>query len=136
MAAGELIGCFGLTEPEAGSDPASMTTTARRDGSGWVINGAKRWIGLASIADIAIIWAGTEDGICGFLVPTDTPGFTAIPIEPQAVDARVGPVRHRPREHAGARRRDPARGHGPARPVLLPERGSLRDHLGCDGRRP
>jgi len=83
MAAGELIGCFGLTEPEAGSDPASMTTMARRDGDGWVINGAKRWIGLASIADLAVIWARTEDGIRGFLVPTDTPGFTATPIEPK-----------------------------------------------------
>ena len=83
MAAGELIGCFGLTEPEAGSDPASMTTTARRDADGWVISGAKRWIGLASIADIAVIWARTEDGIRGFLVPTATPGFTATPIEPK-----------------------------------------------------
>jgi len=83
MAAGEVIGCFGLTEPEAGSDPASMTTTARRDGDGWVINGAKRWIGLASIADIAVIWARTEDGIRGFLVPTGTAGFTATPIEPK-----------------------------------------------------
>jgi glutaryl-CoA dehydrogenase len=83
MAAGELIGCFGLTEPEAGSDPGSMTTTARRDGGGWVINGAKRWIGLASIADIAVIWARTEDGIRGFLVPAGTPGFTATPIEPK-----------------------------------------------------
>ena len=83
MAAGELIGCFGLTEPEAGSDPASMTTTARRDGDGWVINGAKRWIGLASIADIAVIWARTDDGIRGFLVPTGTAGFTATPIEPK-----------------------------------------------------
>jgi glutaryl-CoA dehydrogenase len=83
MAAGELIGCFGLTEPEAGSDPASMTTTARQAGGGWVINGAKRWIGLASIADIAVIWARTEDGIRGFLVPAGTPGFTATPIEPK-----------------------------------------------------
>jgi glutaryl-CoA dehydrogenase len=83
MAAGELIGCFGLTEPEAGSDPASMTTTARRDRDGWVIDGAKRWIGLASIADIAVIWARTEDGVRGFLVPTGTAGFTATPIEPK-----------------------------------------------------
>ncbi|MDR7158135.1 acyl-CoA dehydrogenase family protein [Arthrobacter sp. BE255] len=80
MAAGELIGCFGLTEPTAGSDPANMLTRAERTGSGWVLNGAKRWIGLASIADVAIIWAGTEDGIRGFVVPTDTPGFSAIPI--------------------------------------------------------
>ena len=83
MAAGELIGCFGLTEPAAGSDPAGMTTTAHRDGGGWVINGAKRWIGLASIADVAVIWARTQDGIRGFLVPAGTPGFTATPIEPK-----------------------------------------------------
>ncbi|MEC3853965.1 acyl-CoA dehydrogenase family protein [Paenarthrobacter ureafaciens] len=80
MAAGELIGCFGLTEPTAGSDPAGMVTRAVREKSGWVLNGAKRWIGLASIADVAIIWAKTDDGIRGFLVPTDTPGFSAIPI--------------------------------------------------------
>ena len=83
MAAGEVIGCFGLTEPEAGSDAGSMTTTARRDGGGWVIDGAKRWIGLASIAGIAIIWARTDDGVRGFLIPTGTPGFTATPIEPK-----------------------------------------------------
>jgi glutaryl-CoA dehydrogenase len=80
MAAGELIGCFGLTEPTAGSDPANMLTRAEREGPGWVLNGAKRWIGLASIADVAIIWAGTEDGIRGFVVPTDSPGFSATPI--------------------------------------------------------
>ena len=83
MAAGELIGCFGLTEPEAGSDPGSMTTTARLAGDSWVINGTKRWIGLASIADIAVIWARTEDGIRGFLVPAGTAGFTATPIAPK-----------------------------------------------------
>lgn len=82
MAKGEIIGCFGLTEPTAGSDPASMATTATRNGDGsWTLNGAKRWIGLASIADIAVIWAATDDGIRGFLVPTDAPGFTATPIE-------------------------------------------------------
>ena len=81
MAAGELIGCFGLTEPTAGSDPASMRTRAVRDGDHWVIDGAKRWIGLASIADVAVIWARTDEGIRGFVVPTTTPGFTATPIE-------------------------------------------------------
>ncbi|WGW12355.1 acyl-CoA dehydrogenase family protein [Saxibacter everestensis] len=81
MARGEAIGCFGLTEPEAGSDPGSMQTRARRDGEGWVIDGAKRWIGLASIADVAIIWARTDDGVRGFVVPTDTPGFAATNIE-------------------------------------------------------
>lgn len=83
MATGELVGCFGLTEPTAGSDPSSMLTTAVRDGEGWLITGAKRWIGLASIADVAIIWAKTQDGIRGFVMPTDTPGFTATPIEPK-----------------------------------------------------
>lgn len=83
MAAGEAIGCFGLTEPTAGSDPASMKTFARRsqDGSDWVLNGSKRWIGMGSIADVAVVWARTDDGIRGFLVPTDTPGFKATDIE-------------------------------------------------------
>ncbi|MFJ2550781.1 acyl-CoA dehydrogenase family protein [Microbacterium sp. NPDC087591] len=83
MARGEVIGCFGLTEPNSGSDPSSMTTFARRDGDGWVINGAKRWIGLASIAQVAIIWAQTDDGIRGFIVPTDSEGFVATPIAPK-----------------------------------------------------
>jgi glutaryl-CoA dehydrogenase len=81
MAAGELIGCFGLTEPTAGSDPSSIVTRAARDGDDWVITGVKRWIGLASIADVAIIWAKTDEGIRGFVVPTATDGFTATPIE-------------------------------------------------------
>lgn len=83
MARGELIGCFGLTEPSAGSDPGSMLTTATRDGSDWVLNGSKRWIGMATIADIAVIWARTDDGIRGFLVPTTTAGFSAKAIEPK-----------------------------------------------------
>lgn len=83
MATGELIGCFGLTEPDAGSDPGSMVTSAVRDGDDWVLNGAKRWIGLASIADVAVIWAKTDQGIRGFVVPTAAPGFAATPIEPK-----------------------------------------------------
>ena len=81
LAAGEAIGAFGLTEPEAGSDPASMKTFARKDGTDWVLNGSKRWIGMGSIADVAVVWAQTEDGIRGFLVPTDTPGYSAQDIE-------------------------------------------------------
>jgi glutaryl-CoA dehydrogenase len=82
MAAGEVIGCFGLTEPDSGSDPASMRTTARRDGSDWILNGTKMWITNGGIADVAIIWARTDGdsgtpGYAGFIVPTDTPGFTA-----------------------------------------------------------
>jgi glutaryl-CoA dehydrogenase len=80
MARGELVGCFGLTEPTAGSDPASMTTTATRDGDDWILTGSKRWIGLASIAQIAVIWARTVDGVRGFVVPTATEGFSAVPI--------------------------------------------------------
>ena len=80
MARGEKTGCFGLTEPHGGSDPANMKTTAVRDGDHWVLNGAKRWIGLGNIADVAIVWAMTEDGVRGFIVPTASPGFTATPI--------------------------------------------------------
>ncbi|QKW22636.1 acyl-CoA dehydrogenase family protein [Kitasatospora sp. NA04385] len=77
LAAGRAVGCFGLTEPEAGSDPASMRTRARRDGADWVLDGAKAWITNGSAADVAVVWAGTEDGVRGFLVPRGTPGFTA-----------------------------------------------------------
>jgi glutaryl-CoA dehydrogenase len=83
MAAGKAIGCFGLTEPTAGSDPASMRTFARKDGSDWVLTGAKRWIGLASLASVAVIWAQTDDGVRGFLVPADAPGFVVKNIEPK-----------------------------------------------------
>src|SRR5580692_1299544 len=72
MAAGEVIGCFGLTEPHGGSDPANMKTVARKDGGDWVINGAKMWITNGNLAHIAIVWAQTDDGIQGFVVPTDT----------------------------------------------------------------
>jgi glutaryl-CoA dehydrogenase len=77
MASGEVLGCFGLTEPDAGSDPGTMRTHARRDGADWILNGAKMWITNGSIADIAIVWARTEDGeIRGFVVERGTPGFT------------------------------------------------------------
>jgi len=81
MARGERIGCFALTEPDGGSDPAAMTTRALRDGDDWVITGVKRWIGLAALADVAVVWAATEDGVRGFLVPTTTPGFSATAID-------------------------------------------------------
>ncbi|MEU8103694.1 acyl-CoA dehydrogenase family protein [Nonomuraea muscovyensis] len=77
MAAGERIGCFGLTEPDFGSDPGGMRTTARRDGSDWVLNGTKMWITNGSVADVSVVWARAEDGIRGFLVPAGTPGFAA-----------------------------------------------------------
>lgn len=77
MARGEAIGCFGLTEPDFGSNPAGMRTFAKRDGDDWVINGTKMWITNGNVSDVAVIWANTDDGIRGFVVPTDTKGFTA-----------------------------------------------------------
>jgi glutaryl-CoA dehydrogenase len=77
LAAGEAIGCFGLTEPHGGSDPANMKTQAKRDGAEWRISGSKIWITNGSIADVALVWARTEDGVRGFLVESGTPGFTA-----------------------------------------------------------
>ncbi|MFE1234672.1 acyl-CoA dehydrogenase family protein [Streptomyces sp. NPDC058745] len=77
MAAGEVIGCFGLTEPDHGSDPGSMRTTARRDGTDWVLDGRKMWITNGSVAGVAVVWARTDEGIRGFVVPTDTAGFSA-----------------------------------------------------------
>jgi glutaryl-CoA dehydrogenase len=77
MAAGEAIGCFGLTEPDFGSNPSGMRTQAKRDGDDWILDGTKMWITNGTVADVAVVWARTDDGIRGFVVPTDTPGFTA-----------------------------------------------------------
>jgi len=77
MSAGDTLGCFGLTEPDAGSDPGSMRTHAVREGSDWVLNGTKMWITNGTVAQVAVVWARTDDGIRGFVVPTNTPGFTA-----------------------------------------------------------
>jgi glutaryl-CoA dehydrogenase len=76
MAAGEIVGCFGLTEADSGSDPASMRTHARKSGTDWVLNGSKMWITNGGIADVAVVWARTDEGVRGFVVPTDTPGFS------------------------------------------------------------
>jgi len=81
MARGEVIGCFGLTEPDVGSDPGRMRTSATRDGSEWVLSGTKMWITNGGIADLAVVWARADDGVRGFLVPTDTPGFSTRDIE-------------------------------------------------------
>ena len=77
MAAGEAIGCFGLTEPDSGSDPSSMRASAKRDGSDWILNGTKMWISNGSVADVAVVWARTDESVRGFVVPTDTAGFSA-----------------------------------------------------------
>ncbi|HEX8862112.1 MAG TPA: acyl-CoA dehydrogenase family protein [Actinomycetes bacterium] len=81
MAAGDAIGCFGLTEPDFGSNPAGMRTSARRDGADWILDGTKMWITNGGIADVAVVWARTDEGIRGFLVPRGTPGFSTRDIE-------------------------------------------------------
>jgi glutaryl-CoA dehydrogenase len=81
MAAGEVIGCFGLTEPDFGSDPSSMRTSARKDGADWILSGTKMWITNGGIADVAIVWAQTDEGVRGFLVPRETPGFHTSDVE-------------------------------------------------------
>jgi glutaryl-CoA dehydrogenase len=81
MATGEVVGCFGLTEPESGSDPGSMRTRARRDGADWVLSGGKMWITNAPVADVAIVWAVTDEGVRGFVVERDTPGFSTPTVE-------------------------------------------------------
>ena len=81
MARGELIGCFGLTEPHGGSDPANMKTRAHRSGGDWLISGSKMWITNGAIADACVCWADTEEGVCGFIIDKGTPGFTATEIE-------------------------------------------------------
>ena len=151
MATGELIGCFALTEPQGGSDPAAMTTTARREGDGWVLDGAKRWIGLASVADVAVVWARVDDptgpggeyaagegggAVRGFLVPDDDARVHGDPDRGQALDARVGAVRRRLRRGPASRRRHAARGIRALGALRLPQRGPLRHRLGRDGRGP
>jgi glutaryl-CoA dehydrogenase len=80
MVTGEVIGCFGLTEPDFGSNPAGMRTSAKRDGTDWVLSGTKMWITNGGVADVAVVWARADDGIRGFVVPTDSAGFSANPV--------------------------------------------------------
>ncbi|YAL83091.1 acyl-CoA dehydrogenase family protein [Dermacoccaceae bacterium W4C1] len=119
MARGEAIGCFGLTEPDFGSNPGGMRTRAVRDGSDWVLNGTKLWITNGSIADVAVVWAQTEEKVRGFVVPTDTPGFTATEIK-RKMSLRASVTA----ELALTDVRLPA-------DAVLPEVAGLRGPLGC-----
>ncbi len=119
LASAESIGCFGLTEPHGGSDPANMKTHAKRDGDDWIINGAKMWITNAPIADVSVIWAMTDDGVRGFIVPTDTAGFTV-----QEIDNKFSLRASR----TGALFLDNVRVPGDA---ILPNVKGLRGPLGC-----
>jgi glutaryl-CoA dehydrogenase len=119
MAAGEAIGCFGLTEPDSGSDPGSMRTRARRDGEDWILNGAKMWITNGSIADVAVVWAVTDEGVRGFLVPSGTAGFTAPEIH-KKLSLRASVTSELVLDDV----RLPAR-------AMLPEATSLRGPLSC-----
>jgi glutaryl-CoA dehydrogenase len=120
LAAGRMIGCFGLTESDGGSDPGAMRTRARRDGDGWVLNGSKMWITNSPVADIAVIWAKDEEGVVrGFIVPTDTPGFSAPEIHSKmSMRASI----------TGEIVLQDCRVPGDA---LLPGSGGLRSPLGC-----
>ena len=130
MHAGEKIGCFGLTEPDAGSDPGSMRTTAKRDGSDWILNGAKMWITNGSIADVAVVWARTEGGeINGFLVEKDMPGFEA-PLMHHKLSLRASVTSELVLRDV----RVPEENRFPeielaARAALLPQRGAVRDRV-------
>jgi glutaryl-CoA dehydrogenase len=119
MAAGEAVGCFGLTEPDHGSDPGGMTTTARPNGTGWVLSGTKMWITNGTIADIAVVWAQTPDGIRGFLVPRGTKGFTARAIHKKlSLRASVTAELHFDEVKLGA-------------DAMLPEARGLKGPLSC-----
>ena len=136
MAAGEAIGCFGLTEPDFGSNPGGMRTRATRDGGDWVLNGTKMWITNGSVADVAVVWARTDDGIRGFVVPTSTPGFSAPEIKKKmslraSVTSELVLEDVRLPESADAARRQ-----GSQRPAVVPDGGAVRDHLRCCWARP
>jgi glutaryl-CoA dehydrogenase len=119
MAAGERIGCFGLTEPDFGSDPAGMRTTAKREGGDWVLNGTKMWITNGSVSDVAVVWARTDEGIRGFLVPAGTPGFT------------VNDIKHKISLRASVTSELVLDGVRLPADAMLPEARGLRGPLGC-----
>ncbi len=133
MAAGEAIGCFGLSEPDAGSDPGRMRTSARRDGDDWIVSGTKMWITNGSVADVSVVWAHTDDGIRGFLDPRRRDGVQRQRRPPQDVAAGLGHLRAGAGRRAPARLGDASRSGGAQGSAVVPERGALRDRVGRDG---
>ena len=136
LRSGELVGCFGLTEPDAGSDPASMRTRAKKVDGGYVLNGSKTWITNAAIADVFVVWAKDDAGdIRGFILEKGMKGLSAPKIEGK-FSLRASRHRHdHDGRRLGSRGRDAARRQRPARPLLLPEQCALRHRLGRTGRR-
>ena len=134
MAAGKVIGCFGLTEPHGGSDPANMKTNAKKDGGDWIINGAKMWITNGNLAHIAIVWAKTDEGIQGFVVEKDFKGFTAQEIHKKMSLRASVTSRAVLRQRARAGSEPPAERERPQGSARLSDAGALRHHLGPDRR--
>jgi alkylation response protein AidB-like acyl-CoA dehydrogenase len=132
MAQGKLIGCFGLTEPDHGSDPGGMETRARRDGRQWVLNGTKRWITNGSIADLAIIWAKVDEGNHWLYRREGDAGFQHERHPWQVLDARVDYLRAATRGRAAGRVASSAKRARTARSALLPDASALRDSVGRD----
>ena len=130
---GEIVGCFGLTEPDYGSDPGSMVTRAEKVAGGYALTGAKMWITNAPIADVAVVWAKLDGVIRGFIVERGTKGFSTPKIEGKLA-ARLGHRRDRAGKLRGAGGEPAAEREGPRRPVRLPQHGALRHRVGRDGR--
>ena len=135
LASGEAIGCFALTEPGAGSDPGAMTTSARRDGGDWILDGHKRWNTNGTVSDLAVVWARTEEGIRGFLVPSDARRGHVPADRRRVVAAGGGSQRAPPRGRTPAGWRRAAGRDRPLGPALLPDRGQVRHRVRRDGRR-
>ena len=130
LAAGDAIGCFGLTEPDVGSDPGAIRTRARRDGSDWVLHGQKMWVTNGSVADVAIVWAQTDDGVRGFVVPTETKGFTTQDIKGKmSLRASITSELLMDDVRLPAERDAPG-GRGAARAAFVSKPGALRHRLG------
>ena len=135
LASGEIIGCFGLTEPDHGSDPGSMVTRAEKVSGGYKLNGAKTWISNAPVAHVAVVWAKLDNVIRGFLVERGAKGFSTPEDRRQAVAARLHHRRDRAGRLRGGRRKSIAEREGAGRAVRLPQQCALRHRLGHHGRR-